>query len=395
MLTNSLTKIERSAIISLSTVMGLRMIGLFMVLPVFSLYALALPGATPTLVGIATGVYGLCQAIFQILFGALSDHHGRKPIIIIGLSIFIIGCLIASYAKNIEWMIAGRALQGIGAIGGTILATMADLTREDQRTKAMMIAGMTIGFSFSLAMLLGPVLAKWFHVSGLFILASALGAIAILILCIYTPTPKHTEWHREAEPEYSSFKKILFHPELAKLNSGIFLSHAIFTANFVVIPISLFHSLHLSTAQQWHVYLPTLLLGSFIALASMRLAEKRNQVHGFFILSIISLIVAEICLANIHHQPWLGVVGLCIFFAGFSLLEAFLPSLVSRTAPPSRKGSALGVYSCSQFLGIFVGGVLGGWMYGQQQTMGVYLLCSFLAFIWFIIASFSKPLQRK
>lgn len=387
----SLTSTERRAIISLSSILGLRMLGLFMVLPVFSLYALQLPGATPTLVGIAAGIYGLFQALFQILFGALSDRVGRKPIIIIGLLIFMLGSLVAAYADTMGWMILGRALQGVGAIGGTILATMADLTREVQRTKAMMVAGMTIGFSFSLAMFLGPVLAKWSSVSGLFIIATVCGLLAILVLCFYTPTPQRSSWHGDTEPEYSSFLKMLLHPELAKLNSGIFLLHAIFTASFVVIPISLYHSAGLATAQQWHVYLPTLFIGSLLALFGMRQAEQRRQVHGYFITGVLVLMMAELLLATITVRPLVGIIGLCLFFAGFSLLEAFLPSLVSRAAPAARKGSALGVYSCAQFLGIFIGGVLGGWIYGHYQSIGVYLFCSTLAFSWLILAFFMKP----
>lgn len=387
----SLTNIERTAIVSLSAILGLRMLGLFMVLPVFSLYALQLSGATPTLVGVATGIYGLFQALFQILFGALSDHYGRKPIIVLGLCLFIVGSIVAAHADSMWWMIIGRGLQGIGAIGGTILATMADLTSEEQRTNAMMIAGITIGFSFSLAMFLGPIFSQWLTVSGLFLLAAGCGLFAILVMYYFTPTPARTYWHRDTEPELTSFFKIIVHPELAKLNSGIFILHAIFTATFIVIPISLLHSANLTSHEQWHIYLPTLLIGSIFAFQAMRKAELQQQVRRYFLLGIFVLLLAELMLTLISFNFMVAAVGLCLFFASFSLLEAFLPSLVSRTAPVIRKGSALGVYSCSQFLGIFSGGVLGGWIYGHYHEIGVYIFCSLLAFFWFILAFFMSP----
>ncbi len=239
MYSKKMTRVERQAVISLSSIMSLRMIGLFMVLPVFSLYAHQLTGSTPTLIGIAIGIYGLAQALFQIPFGALSDRIGRKPIIAMGLCIFALGSLMAGFAHSIMLMILGRALQGIGAVGSTLLALMADLTREEQRTKAMAISGITIGFSFSIAMLLGPILSKWMPVNYLFLVATSLGLVGILVLYTLVPTPLTMSWHRDTEPEFSSFLKLLVDPQLAKLNIGILILHAIFTASFVVIPISL------------------------------------------------------------------------------------------------------------------------------------------------------------
>lgn len=382
---------ERRAIISLSSIMGLRMIGLFMVLPVFSLYAQQLTHATPTLIGLAMGIYGLSQALFQIPFGALSDRFGRKPIILFGLIIFIIGSVIAGMAHSIIPMIIGRALQGVGAVGSTILAMMADLTREESRTKSMAIAGMTIGFSFSLAMLLGPALTEWTNVSGLFFLAAGLGIIAIIILYLVVPTPSIVRWHRDAEPELHSFIKLLVAPELAKLNIGIFILHAIFTASFVVIPISLINYAGLTAHNQWHLYLPTLFVAFVLTLILIGISERKQQIKPYFLTGISILIIAEtfLWLAPIHNT--FIVLGICAFFTGFSLLEAFLPSLISRTAPADRKGSALGIYSCSQFLGIFVGGVFGGWLYGKFSFSGVYLFCIALAFIWLIFAFLMQP----
>ncbi len=386
-----MTKNERHAVISLSFIMSLRMIGLFMVLPVFTLYAADLQNATPALIGLAMGVYGLSQAVFQIPFGALSDRIGRKPVIVIGLLLFAIGSFIAGFAHSITLMILGRALQGAGAIGSTILAMMADLTRENQRTKAMAIAGMTIGFSFSLAMFIGPVLTQWLPINGLFFLAMGFGFIAIILLYTSVPTPVSSRWHRDTEPELKAFLKLLIAPELAKLNIGIFILHAIFTASFVVIPIALFRFAHIPANDQWLFYLPTLLIAAILSLVCIGIAERKQQLKPFFLFGIATLIGAESLLWTTPNNLISIAVGLCLFFTGFSLLEAFLPSLISRTAPATRKGTAMGIYSCSQFLGIFVGGALGGWLYGKFSFTGVYLFCIILALFWLLIAYLMQP----
>jgi MFS family permease len=386
-----MTNIERRAIISLSSVMGLRMIGLFMVLPLFTLYARTLQGATPALIGLAMGVYGLSQALLQIPFGALSDRFGRKPMILIGLLIFALGSLLAGMAHSITLMIIARALQGAGAVGSTILAMMADLTREEQRTKSMAIAGMTLGFSFMMAMLIGPLLTTWLSVSGIFYLAVLLGLFAITLLYTVVPTPEVTRWHRDTEPEFSAFRKLLVMPELAKLNSGIFILHAVFTASFVVIPISLQRYAGLSASLQWRLYVPSLLIAFVISLFCIGMAERKQQVKPYFIGGILTLALAEAVLWAAPVNTLFASLGLCLFFSGFSLLEAFLPSLISRAAPVARKGSALGIYSSSQFFGIFVGGALGGWLYGQLGLTGVYLFCLALVFFWLAIALIMQP----
>lgn len=386
-----MTATERSAIMSLSSIMGLRMVGLFMVLPVFSLYAQQLQGATPFLTGLAIGIYGLFQALCQIPFGILSDRIGRKPVILLGLGIFILGSLVAAYSQTILPMIIGRALQGGGAVGSTILALMADLTREEQRTKAMAISGITIGFSFSIAMFIGPVLMQWMAVNQLFFIAALLGLLGIAILFISVPKPRTLSWHSDTEPELHTFLRLLISPELAKLNIGILILHAIFTASFVVMPISLHRFVGLSAHQQWSIYLPTLLVAFLLTLVCVGIAERKRWLKPFFVGGIVALVIAECLLWLAPHNLKLMTVGLCFFFAGFSLLEAFLPSLVSRTAPAARKGSALGIYSCSQFLGIFVGGALGGWLYGQFSFIGVYCFCISLALLWLVLALLMQP----
>lgn len=391
MYSEKMTPIERRAVTSLSSIMGLRMIGLFMVLPLFSLYAQQLKGATPFLIGLSLGIYGLSQALFQIPFGALSDRYGRKPIITVGLIIFAIGSLVAALSHSIIFMIVGRALQGIGAVGSTLLALMADLTREDQRTKAMAISGMTIGFSFSIAMFFGPLLTQWLSINHLFLLAMLFGIAGIILLYTLVPEPHTLRWHRDTEPELKSFFKLLVSPELAKLNSGILILHAIFTASFIVIPITLHQFVGLASNRQWLFYLPALLLAFVISLICIGFSERKQQLKPFFLAGIFTLMLSEIILWVAPKTMLFIALGLCLFFTGFSLLEAFLPSLISRTAPADRKGSALGIYSCAQFLGIFVGGVFGGWLYGKLSFSGVYLFCISLALFWLALAFLMQP----
>lgn len=389
MLNEKMTSTERRASASLATVMSLRMLGLFMILPVFSLYAAKLQGATPFLIGIAMGIYGLTQGIFQIPFGLLSDHFGRRKLITIGLVIFSIGSIISAESHTMMGMIIGRALQGTGAVGSTIMAMIADLTRPEQRTKAMAIAGMTIGFSFSLAMMLGPILSNWVN---LFWLAALFGLLAIVLLFIWVPKPHMASWHEETEPDLGHFSSLLKQPELMRLNAGIFLLHAVFTASFVIIPLSLQNLAGLAGNQQWLLYLPTLIAAFLLSIPFIIVAEKKQRLKLFFLGAIATLGIAELLFWIFAHNLLLSALSLLLFFAAFSLLEAFLPSLVSRTAPPHRKGTALGIYSCSQFLGIFVGGTLGGWLYGALGLTHVYLLCVALTGLWFVIAfGMKKP----
>ncbi len=357
-----------------------------MVLPLFTLYAAHLAHATPFLIGLAMGIYGLSQAILQIPFGALSDHFGRKKIITLGLCIFALGSMIAALSHDIWSLLLGRALQGAGAVGSTIIALIADLTRPAQRTKAMAIAGITIGMSFSLAMVLGPILTAWIQVSGIFWLGVFLSIMALAILYAFVPTPAVITKPVETTPKIQQFFTLLRHAELMYLNIGIFLLHLIFTASFVVLPISLQTVAGLHGNQQWTLYFPTLLIAFLVSIACIRIAEKKHQIKYFFIGGIIVLVIAECLLWIFAHGLLLSALSILLFFSAFSLLEAFLPSLVSRTAPPHRKGTALGIYSCSQFLGIFAGGLLGGGLYGAGGASQVYLFCTIIAILWAAIA---------
>jgi predicted MFS family arabinose efflux permease len=386
--TSKMNPIERQAVFSLSTILCLRMLGLFMVLPLFALYASHLSGATPLLIGLSMGIYGLVQALLQIPFGALSDHVGRKKIITLGLGIFAIGSMIAAMSHTIWGMLLGRALQGAGAVGSTIIALMADLTRTTQRTKAMAISGITIGISFSLAMVLGPITVVWIQVSGIFWLAALLSIIAIILLLTLVPTPgsgRHIPSIKN-EPHSQRFFSLLKQTELRRLNSGIFLLHLLFTASFIAIPISLQTLAGLKSNQQWMLYLPALIISFLFSIVCIMVAEKKHWVKPFFIGSIILIGVAEFLLWIFAHHLLLSALSLLLFFSAFSLLEAFLPSLVSRTAPPTHKGMALGIYSCSQFLGIFTGGAVGGWLYSAFGLISIYLFCTILTLIWSAIA---------
>ena len=381
-----MTATEKRAATSLASILSLRMMGLFMVLPLFSLYATQLAGATPLLIGIAIGIYGLTQALLQVPFGMLSDHLGRRKVIVAGLLLFALGSAICALSHSIFWMMVGRALQGTGAVGSTLMAMIADLTRPEQRTKAMAIAGISIGFSFTLAMIAGPVLAAWITIPGLFWIAVLFSFIGILLLFTWVPSPKAAHWHADVEPNLHDFHSLLKMPALLKLNAGIFLLHAIFTASFVVIPISLQDLAGLHGNQQWLLYLPVLLLAFAIIIPCITIAEKKRKVKPFFVGAVLILGLAECLLWIFSKSLLISALGLLLFLSAFSLLEAFLPSLVSQTAPPSRKGTALGMYSSAQFLGIFAGGALGGWLYGQFGLTYVYLFCVILTLVWVIIA---------
>lgn len=390
----SLNRIEKRAIVSLSLIMALRMIALFMALPLFALYASTLPGASPTLIGLALGIYGLSQALLQIPFGTLSDRYGRKPIIAIGLTIFIIGSFLSAGAHSIWSMILGRTLQGGGAVGSTLLAYLSDCTRTEKRTIAMAIAGISIGAAFGIGMLVGPLLTQWITVSGLFVIAGLMGILTLILLYTITPNTVFSPVSTQATIRLRDMTQLFFQPDLCRLNAGIFILHAIFSASFVVIPFSLLQTTHLTASTQWFLYLPSLLIAFPLSFVGIGLAERMHRIKECFLLSISTLLGSELLL--LLHIPSLSIaiLTLTLFFLGFSLLEAFLPSLISRTAPAALKGSALGIYSSAQFFGIFAGGTLGGLSYGYFNASGVYFACVVLCLIWLSFALSMNPPYR-
>ena len=381
---HGMTGTERRAVISLAAIYALRMIGLFMILPVFVLYADQLHGHTPLLIGLAIGAYGLTQAILQIPYGMLSDRFGRKKVITVGLIIFAIGSVVAANADDIYMVIAGRALQGAGAIAAAVMALAADLTRDEQRTKAMATIGMSIGMAFALSLVLGPVLNAHIGVPGIFWMTAVLALLAIALLHLAVPNPIHSHMHRDAESVPALLGSVLRDPQLLRLNYGILTLHLILTANFIVIPLALKDLL--TPDHHWWVYLPVLLLSVAAMIPFIIVAETKKLMKPIFIGAVVTVMVAELMLMTGFHSFAVLVFALWVFFTGFNLLEATLPSLISKLAPAQSKGSAMGVYSSSQFLGAFLGGTLGGWIHGVYGISGVFALCAAAASLWLIIA---------
>ncbi len=386
-ITSPMTSLERKAIFSLSSIYALRMLGLFMILPVLSLFAEQMEGATPMLIGLAISVYGLTQAILQIPFGLLSDRFGRKKIIIIGLILFSAGSVVAAVSTTIYGVLIGRAIQGSGAIAAAIMALVADLTQEVHRTKAMATIGASIGVSFGVAITLGPIIASYVGISGIFWLTGGLSLLAILVVLFIVPNPEISIVHRDAQLVPGQFFKVLKSPDLLRLDYGIFILHLCLTASFVVLPL-LIRDAGLVPEKHWMVYLPILITSMLVIVPFVIIAEKKRQMKKVFIGAVITLVIANSGLFIFSNNLY-GLIGfLWLFFCGFNLLEATLPSLISKTAPGDLKGTAMGAYSSSQFMGAFVGGAVGGWLYGDFGVETVFLFSALAAFTWVIVAVF-------
>lgn len=378
---------ERRAAISLAGIFSLRMLGMFMILPVFALYAAKLEGATPALMGLAIGAYGMTQAILQIPFGLLSDRFGRKPVIAVGLLLFALGSVVAALSTSIYGIILGRAIQGSGAIAAAVMALAADLTREEQRTNAMAIIGMSIGFSFSLALVTGPILDHWIGLSGIFWLTAVLACVGIAGLYLIVPQPQVSRVHRDAEPVPAQFMSVLKDAQLLRLNYGILSLHLILTATFTVLPLILRDYLGMVSAKHWHLYLPVMLLSVAAMIPFIILAERRRRMKQVFLGAIAVVALAEFGMALWHVSLVSVALLLFLFYAGFNLLEATLPSLISKMAPSDSKGTAMGFYSSSQFLGAFIGGAAGGWLQGHFGIAGVLVFCGAVAVLWLLMAA--------
>ena len=386
-----MTAAELRASLSLAGIYMLRMLGLFMILPVFSIYARGLSDSTPLLIGVAISAYGLTQALLGIPFGMWSDRAGRKKVITAGLIIFAIGSMVAALSDSIYGVILGRSIQGAGAIAAVVMALAADLTREEHRTKAMALIGISIGISFAVSMVAGPVLDGWVGVRGIFWIIAALAISGIVVLLFLVPTPLISRFHRDTEAQPRQFSKVLANPELLRLNFGIFALHLILTATFVVIPLILRDSLQLETARHWKVYLPVFVLSLATMVPFVILAEKKRKMKAVFVGFIGVVAAADAGLLLVKDSVLVIGALLYVFFTGFNLLEATLPSMVSKIAPPDLKGTAMGVYSTSQFLGAFAGGVSGGWIYGAFGLHDVFLFCALIASLWALIAVGMAP----
>ena len=379
-----MTPRELRASFGLAAIFGLRMLGMFIILPVFALYAAKLPGGSShTLVGIALGAYGLTQACLQVPFGWLSDRWGRKRTIYIGLLIFALGSFIAALAQDIHMIILGRVIQGAGAISAAVIALAADLTRDEQRTKAMAIIGMTIGATFALSMAAGPVLDRIMGVPGIFALTGFLAIAALLVVRVIVPEPVASAAYKVA-PKPASVRSVLRDAQLLRLNYGIFALHGILMALFVVLPFSL--QMHLPSGSHWQVYLPVMLGAVVLMLPAMVVAERNGLQKPVFIGAVTVLIGALLLLMLSGGALALLVVGLLGFFAAFNLLEATLPSMISKWAPASAKGTAIGIYGSVQFIGTFAGAASGGWLSQHYGTPAVFGFCGLLACIWLALA---------
>ncbi len=375
---------ERRAAITLSSVFALRMLGLFMLLPVFSLAGQSLKGYTPALIGLAIGAYGLTQAIFQIPFGWLSDRFGRKPIILFGLVLFFIGSLVAGLSEHIYGVIVGRLLQGCGAIASAIMALAADLSRDEQRTKIMASIGMSIGAAFAVAMIVGPGLTHWLGLQGLFFVIAGFAILAMLVIYFLTPDPDNQYVQRDNIASHGQFSRIFKDGQLMRLNYGIFTLHFLLTSFFVAFPHRLL-DLDIKMVDHSWVYLVTMAAAVVLMLPLIIFAEKKRQHARIMLLAVLLIALVEFSFGMVHFVLPLVVVAMIIFFTGFNLLEALLPSMISRIAPLSGKGTALGVYSTSQFLGAFLGGPIAGLIMQYKGMDGIYLVGSLIALSWALL----------
>ncbi|HET7175112.1 MAG TPA: MFS transporter [Gammaproteobacteria bacterium] len=381
---------EVRAALSLAGIFALRMFGLFMIYPVFAVYARSLPDATPVRVGLALGVYGLAQALFQMPLGVASDRLGRKPVIAAGLLVFALGSGMAGLAHSVASIAVGRFLQGMGAVGSAVLALAADLSREQQRTKVMAVIGITIGFAFGLALVLGPLLNGWMGVPGMFWLTAVLAGVALLLLYAAVPDPKLSDVHAETEAVPAMLLRVLKDPALLRLDFGILAQHAILTSTFLSLPLVL-QSAGLPSERAWQIYLPVLLVSVLAVGPLIMAAERGGHMRGVLLAAVAAIGLAQLGFLVPGGGLWLPAMALTLFFAAFNFLEAALPALISRLAPKQARGTAMGVYSSAQFLGIFLGGVLGGWCQGRFGVVGTFGFSLVAACLWLVSALPLRP----
>jgi MFS family permease len=392
--TSRMTRTEIRASVSLASIFALRMLGLFLILPVFAVHASSLSGGeSAALVGLAMGIYGLAQACGQLPFGIASDKYGRKPVIIFGLILFALGSFIAAVATSIEWVIVGRAVQGAGAISAAVTAFIADATRDEHRTKAMAMVGGSIGLTFALSLITAPLLYQLIGMAGIFSLTGGLAILAILVVLFWVPAAPVMKKQRVA------FAEVLRNRELMRLNYGVFVLHLMQIAIFVIVPSALVEYANVAVADHWKIYLPVVLASFVIMLPPIFIGEKQGKVKQVFVGAITLLLLVQIGLWLFLSQStahWMFLVLLLLaFFVAFNILEASQPSLVSRIAPPAAKGTALGVYNTMQSLGLFCGGALGGWMKQHVGGSSVFMLGAVLTVAWLIIAANMKNLPRR
>ena len=379
-----MTRSELRASASLASIFALRMLGLFLILPVFAVHARGMPGGDDAaLIGLALGIYGLTQALLQLPLGIASDRLGRKPVIVAGLLVFALGSFVAAAADTLWLVVAGRALQGAGAISAAVTAFIADSTRDSQRTKAMAMVGGSIGLTFALSLVLAPLLYAAIGMDGIFALTGVLALAGIVVVHWITPPASAPASHGD---ERTRFREVAFEPDLMRLNLGIFVLHAVQMAMFVVVPIWLVERAGLPVDAHWKLYLPVVLASFLIMLPGLLWGERQGRMRSLFIGAVALLLLVQLLLA-LQPSGLVALTGLMLaFFTAFNVLEASLPSLVSRLAPVDAKGAALGIYNTTQSLGLFAGGLLGG---SLQQWLGkpaVFVACAALSGLWLLAA---------
>jgi len=388
---SGLNSTEKRAAISLALVFGLRMLGLFMIMPVFAIYGQSLEGYSPMWVGLAIGAYGLTQAMLQIPMGMLSDKYGRKPIILIGLVIFCLGSLVAGVSDSVVGVTIGRAIQGMGAIASTVLALAADVTRDEQRPKVMATIGMCIGLSFAVSLIVGPLLVDSIGLSGLFNLTAVLAVLGMLVVLFIAPNAvsKAPRGDTRAAPEL--ILSMLKDGQLLRLDVGIFVLHLVITSVFVVLPLMLIQ-LDFATHDHWQLYFPTLMLSFFLMVPLIIIGAKNDSMKQMYRLSLLLLASALVMMYLLQHS-FIGLfASVIVFFTAFNYLEASLPSLIAKFAPAGKKGTAMGIYSSSQFFGAFWGGILGGVCYQYFDLIGVFIVATTLVIgWWFYTAGMVNP----
>lgn len=376
---------ELRASVSLASIYGLRMLGMFLILPIFAIYAEKLPGGENHLmIGLALGAYGLTQAIFQLPFGMASDRFGRKRVIYIGLLMFVVGSVVAGFAHDLVTVILGRSIQGAGAVSAAVTALVADLTREEHRTKAMAMIGATIGVTFAMSLILGPVLNQWIGVPGIFLMTAVLAALAILVVKFVVPDPVVSSFHSDAEAKAGKLKDVLRDTQLLRLNYGIFALHAAQMAMFVVVPFAIKQTSGMDENQHWMIYLPVLVLSFVLMVPAIIYGEKRAKLKQVFVAAIATMLFAQLAFASSIQHFWGIVFSLGAYFVAFNVLEASLPSIITKIAPADSKGTAIGVYNTTQSLGVFVGGAVGGYLSHYHGFASVFVFCSVLMALWLL-----------
>lgn len=382
---SGLNALERRAAFSLAAVFGFRMLGLFMLMPVFAIYGANLEGFSPLWIGLAIGAYGLTQAVLQVPMGLLSDRFGRRPIIVGGLILFAIGSVIAAIADNVYMVTLGRAIQGTGAVASAVLALAADLTRDEQRPKVMGFIGMCIGLSFSLALILGPIITESSGLSGLFWTTAGLAVVGIFIVLFSVPHSVNKAPKGETIAVPAMMKQLITHPQLMRLDVGVMLLHLCMTAIFVAFPRLLIDA-GLPALSHWKVYLPVVIL-SFIFMVPMIIVTSKKQCDkATFLLAIAGVSLSLLALFIWHDSMLQLALALFVFFVGFNYLEASLPSLVARISPAGQKGSAMGIFSSSQFFGAFLGGMLGGMIVESYGYEVVFAAGAAIGLLWTVFA---------